>query len=231
MSGLSQAILDMIEDLKLPAQGKVPTERELADLLNASRWQIRQALDELAQEGKVWRHVGKGTFVGQRPAVQMAPLKLLADNVNPMDVIEARRALEPTAAALAAVRAKSSQIAEMQDASRRCASARNIASYEPWDEKFHMTIAAAANNTLIAALYEAVNELRKDVVWVTMKRSILRPERRALFVSQHQKIADAIARRDSDGAFNAMIDHLNTTAESYLKVIHAKNAGMSTFRT
>jgi GntR family transcriptional regulator len=44
----------------------VPSENELKDQYNVSRMTVRQALNNLVNEGYLYRHKGKGTFISQR---------------------------------------------------------------------------------------------------------------------------------------------------------------------
>ena len=53
--------------LSLPDSGRLPPEREMAEALGVSRPALRKALAALEAEGQLWRHVGKGTFLGPRP--------------------------------------------------------------------------------------------------------------------------------------------------------------------
>jgi len=46
----------------LPKDGRLPPEREFADLLGVSRGDLRKALATLEKNGELWRRVGKGTF-------------------------------------------------------------------------------------------------------------------------------------------------------------------------
>ncbi|MBO6901645.1 MAG: FadR family transcriptional regulator [Rhizobiaceae bacterium] len=231
MDGIAKAISDLIEEARLPEGGRLPTERELSERLGASRWQTRQALEKLEKEGRIWRHVGKGTFVGPRPAVDVSALRPLIDSSNPMEIVEARHTIEPALAAMAALRADPGQIAEIQSIGRRCSAARNIEIYEVWDEKLHVAIARAAGNKILLAMFETVNEMRKQVVWSTMRKSTLKPERRAHFSEQHRRIIEAIAARDADAANNAMREHMATNIEVYENVVRAKKFGLSVFRT
>lgn len=56
-------IMDIIEGMDLAASTKLPREEALAEELGVSRTTIRQALNNLASEGIVFRQQGRGTFV------------------------------------------------------------------------------------------------------------------------------------------------------------------------
>lgn len=45
---------------------RIPSEIELAELLNVSRMTVNKVINELTKEGFLHRHPGKGTFVSQR---------------------------------------------------------------------------------------------------------------------------------------------------------------------
>ena len=46
-------------------QGKIPPERILAEMLNVNRFTLRQCLEELIEEGKLYRKPRKGTYVAE----------------------------------------------------------------------------------------------------------------------------------------------------------------------
>lgn len=54
---------------------KLPSERQLCEIYGVSRITIRQALQQLAQEGHIYKEHGKGTFVAPKAYTQ--PLKSL----------------------------------------------------------------------------------------------------------------------------------------------------------
>ncbi|MGO8656855.1 winged helix-turn-helix domain-containing protein, partial [Rhizobium ruizarguesonis] len=45
----------------LDADGKLPTERTLSEMLGVGRRAVRRALEVLEAEGRIWRRQGSGT--------------------------------------------------------------------------------------------------------------------------------------------------------------------------
>jgi GntR family transcriptional repressor for pyruvate dehydrogenase complex len=52
-------LLAMIEGGGLPVDGRLPTERELAESMGIGRRAVRSALESLLDEGLIWRMQGK----------------------------------------------------------------------------------------------------------------------------------------------------------------------------
>jgi GntR family transcriptional regulator len=72
-SQLREILLDLVET-ELDADQSIPSERELSSRFGLSRMTVRQAVDHLVSEGRLYRVQGKGTFVA-RPKIEM-PLRL-----------------------------------------------------------------------------------------------------------------------------------------------------------
>ena len=221
VADLRQRLEEMIGSGVFANGGRLPPERRLAAIMEAPRGSLRKALSLLEAESKIWRHVGRGTFVGPRPTLEDENLVLLCQCSNPSELIEARLLVEPGLAALAATRATSAQISKIIKIAHKCAVARDMEAYETWDESFHRSIAEASGSVLLRSLFNGLNTLRKDIVWGRLKELALRRERRKFYADQHGEIVAAIANRDPEAARQAMWRHLKALEAIYANLEHA----------
>jgi DNA-binding FadR family transcriptional regulator len=214
---LVERLRQAVEDGALAPEGRLPAERDLARRLAVSRRSLRMALAALEKEGVIWRGVGQGTFVSERRprAVQRVPPTMQL--TNPTEVMEARLALEPRLAALAALRATPAEIAEMRACVGRGAAASGLADFERWDSRLHRLVARAVHNELLLALFDTVNAARDDKLWGRLKAASLTPERIAAYSEEHGRIVAAVAERDTDRAADAMTTHLTTVQRHLLR--------------
>lgn len=218
-------IAALIEANNLGPGGRLPPERTLVGQLRTSRWTVRRALDLLEAEGLIWRHVGQGTFVGPKPIAKIAQLHLLSEHTSPSDLIDARLVIEPQLAARAALYGSGAQVAAIRQAYHKSKTARNFEVYETWDEAFHRGIAKASGNHVLFAVFQAINELRREIIWGSMRNWVLRPQAREYFSVQHETILKAITIRDSNAAALAMHNHLRSLERTYSSVTADRQQG------
>jgi len=210
------ALEKLIESGQYPPQSKLAPERQLAAQLQMSRSTIRAALAALESQGKVWRHVGRGTFVGKRPPEREETFPLPADMTNPSEVMEVRLIIEPQIADLAAHRATVADFAFMKQCLDKGEAARDTATYEMWDGALHRAIAEAAGNSLLLALFTAVNAIREHAVWGKLKEETLTDQRRRRYSIQHRNLVRALEQRDAVDSRRLMREHLSAVRDDML---------------
>ncbi|WP_245409813.1 FadR/GntR family transcriptional regulator [Pararhizobium haloflavum] len=200
---------------QLKVNSRLPPERELSQLVGASRGELRKALAILEEEGAVWRHVGKGTFVGDAVITDTYNLAAVAQRTNPQEVMRARFAIEPVLAGEAAHHSSPLDIAALQNCTANSREAASWRHYEAFDNRFHKLIADAAKNQVLSAMFDVLSGIRRTVVWGLDREETDRPPRDHHSFDEHDRIVEAIERRDRAAAAAAMLQHL-VSVERYL---------------
>ncbi len=195
----------------LPRDGRLPPERELAAALGVSRAALRKALAVLEAEGQLWRHVGRGTFLGSRPLDAIGDVAAVARETGPAAVMEARLSLEPECARLAALKASGAQVAHLHVLLRRPHPV-TWRQFEGLDAEFHRAVAEAADNAVLLHLFDTLSAIRRAVTW-GRTRTGEGPTADHHSFAEHAAIVDAIAARDPARARAAMQSHIATVRD------------------
>jgi DNA-binding FadR family transcriptional regulator len=196
---------------EVPESGRLPPERILAAQFQVTRAELRKALAVLETEGRLRRHVGRGTFLAAARGASRSRIDELAEGTTPRDAMQARLAVEPELARLAALNATTSQIAEMRSL---CAQLRRVSTwrdYETIDARFHTLIAEASGSRLLVEIHHIINGVRRKVVWGHLNVRPVGPSADYHSFNEHDALVEAIASRDRRGAAEAMRQHLNAT--------------------
>lgn len=192
---------------------KLPTERELVELLEAPRSAIRRALAALEREELIVRHIGRGTFVADTTAATQ--LRAPADT-SPAEIMQTRVLFEPQLAQLAARVARQADLAHVEHCLRRSATTTDYAEFEAWDSELHRAIAHAAHNTLLLNLFDTMNAARTLPVWGNLKKRSFNRAQRHRYYQDHATIVQALRDRDPAAAASAMATHLATVTTNLL---------------
>jgi len=204
---------EMIHSGELSAGDRLPPERDLAKLLGVSRPTLRAGIRSLSAVGILQSRQGAGTFVAaaeESPTLDSSPLRMLSalHGFTSDEMFEARLALEMSIAGLAARRATSEQMTQLaEEIAGMYASLDNPEQYLVHDMRFHQIVAAASGNRILTSLMNMVATILFEYRSKTVKRAKDLKES----AEQHHNIYRALRDRDSDGAEQAMHDHLVET--------------------
>lgn len=186
------------------APGERLAEQQLAEELGASRTPVREALRRLALEGFVVLVPRRGAYVAG----------LSFKDMN--DVFELRMALEGLAAALAAERITQEELAALERGVAELAEAIEGGVSERLaqiDADFHNLIYMASRNRrlmqIVANLSDQIQSFRI--------RSLAVPGRLKATLSEHRRLAAAIARRDAPAARRLAEEHIRCAEAILLK--------------
>ena len=203
-------ICDLIEQRGLTTNDRLPSEVEMVKLLGVSRPILRQALERLKSEGRLYAVRGSGNYVGSKLGVSplnFGPFSQLDDLKRFM---EFRLILEGEAAALAALSADADAV-ELVTKRRLQLDARLALQEQALEEDiaFHMAVAAASGNRYFELTMAACMEQIRVSIESTSAIRPRAPAVRADYVSEeHRLIDEAIRSKDPSAARNAMTKHL-----------------------
>lgn len=195
---------------------RLPSERVLALTYGVSRPTVREAILALEVDGLVEVRQGSGVYV--IASATQSGVRAEAD-VGPFELLEARRAIEGEACALAATRISEAEIealtailAEMQSAD-----GEDVERSEEADRRFHMTIATATQNSGMVAAVEMLWAARARSPQYQLMSSKAHAAGVVPLIHEHAAIIEALRRRDPDAARDAMRDHLNRVLDSLME--------------
>jgi DNA-binding FadR family transcriptional regulator len=207
----------LIEVRDVQVAGRLPPERLLAEQIGVSRRAVRHALDMLEAEGRITRQQGRGTLICDARAETLDLGEQLAKLTNPVDTLEARMAIEPTLARLAALRGTQADFDKLFEAADASRDANDPISYEKADAAFHRRIALAARNPLLVTIFEAVLHVASDRSWRHGRETAHCINNQARYAGAHRTIAAAICERNPKSAEEAMRTHLAVVQQQLIE--------------
>ena len=225
VESIVEQIVRQIQAGRLKPGDKLPSERQLIEMLSVGRSSIREALQGLAAIGVVESRAGQGTFVSQ--SVQM----LMPDIDNPalpaslqremrLKLIEARRMVEVDIAGSAAQRATDEGVAQLRDLFASYKAAIEVRAYAQAaraNYQFHMLLAKMTQNPFVAPMVDHLlrtvpTSLRESEFVLLADANV--QEIVAVEVELHQRLVDAVAAHDADAARQGMEAHMRFEEES-----------------
>lgn len=159
-----QSLRSSIVEGQLRTGTRLPTERALATRFGAARNTVRKTMNQLADEGLIIRHVGRGTFVA-RNKTKDGEDRSSQPEFSLGELLEARLMFEPTLAELVAERASEQDLAAL---SAYLEALRNAGSWSEFKEAkyaLHLAIVRASHNSFLISVFERIIESRRRTGW------------------------------------------------------------------
>lgn len=178
------------------------SETQLSKYLGISRTPVREALQQLAQEGLVQIIPGRAVTIASRSIAEV------------LNAVHIRSLLEPELARLAAESATAGQVELLQQTVEEMAAAAHSNDQATWSRvntRYHELMSEACPNQLLG---ELVLQMCNRVHHLADIDSQTNPARITACTQEHQRIVEAIAARNPQLAEQAMHDHIRELRES-----------------
>jgi len=210
---VADQILQALARGELKEGDRLPSDRELAQLMGVSRPTVREGLLALQLAGLVEVRPGEGAYITGQDNGSRALESLPGLSMEPAEVIEARLMVEPVIARLAAERHDAGSLETLRENIERCAEVAEQAdgakSFARVGLEFHSLLAPVSDNRYLSHFCISLVDVVEHPLWELLNRQIMRPvQARRGQVAEHRAILDAIERRDAVGAEQSMSEHL-----------------------
>lgn len=196
---------------------RLPSERDIADLLGVSRESVRGAIRILEDEGYVESRRGASgglTVTALSEPVARTAERLRADRDALLHLMEFRRVNECLAARLAARRRTDRDLAALGEAVEALKDATDIRRFRRADAAFHLAVAVAAGNPhverAILEAREAIFLLHGNLDYELVHETTS---------DAHAGILAAIAAGDAEAAEAAMDEHMSVALREICRVL------------
>ena len=216
---VARQIARLIEQNAKDKSWRMPTERDLAEELGVSRPVVREAVIALEMRGIVEVR-GRAGIVVLPPRAGSFGFELVGGDIGPgpFELLEARLAIESSAAALAAERATKYDLLALEECIAQMERETEVLLLqEKGDRDFHMTIARMTNNSIIVSMIETLWAQRDEsVMWKKLHEHIHAESVRPLWIGDHHAILSALRMRHPDAAYKAMARHIRNVMSELL---------------
>jgi GntR family transcriptional regulator, transcriptional repressor for pyruvate dehydrogenase complex len=215
---VAEQLLGEIRRRGLAPGTRMPSERELMQALGVGRSTVREALNGLAMLGVIEIRHGQGAFVAQEAVGVTTPeiAAALAKGVT-RDLLEARRPVETAIARFAALRRTPVDLAEIEDVlakhERALANGRQAAR---WSVRFHLELAEAAHNEVLAGFVASFAKLLAERGPVLEKLDGYRDWE----LAEHRGLYEAVSDGDAELAARRMDAHLEQVEAYHARLPH-----------
>ena len=204
----------MITSGQWSAGTRLPSEKELMNMFNASRISIREPLKQLVSLGVVETRHGSGTYVlGFNENSFVAPLKqMYVQALTKQDVLKILevRQIEITTVSLAAERSDKAGVDKLRQIHMKMENGINdIHIHHITDFEFHLQINKMSNNPYFLQISQIMYDILEKAFGAIVR--IMGPQK-ALYY--HPMLIDTIERHYIHEAKMVMQEHLETTIEA-----------------
>lgn len=189
---------------------KLPVEKELCEQLGVGRGTVREAFRMLEATGYVELRPGKGAFAARTSEVELNDIFqwFSEHEVETMDFLEVRMAIEPLSVRLAIGRCSDEDVAQLEAIHQKFIHAveeNDVPNIVIYDEKFHAAIVGFSRNQLLISISKQVEAHVKNF----RSRTFYIPQNAQNAILPHERILNAFRCRDAAAGEKSMQAHLN----------------------
>lgn len=220
---IAEQIVNKIQSGEYPKGAKLPPERSIAEQMGVGRPSVREAISALQIVGILESRPGDGTYVQNRNDTEdlaVRAFNVLEESDSPLQILQARKALEIGVAQLAISEAADEDLRLVQDALDEKidkGKGGQYSEYLRYGKKFHLAIARATKNPVILRMMDNLLNASQQPLSVSMRQRFYEEDSNRItqMLDNHLDILRAIMERDTEKAIAAMEQHFHLLIEQF----------------
>ncbi|WP_346890213.1 FadR/GntR family transcriptional regulator [Clostridium sp. UBA1056] len=217
-----QHIKKLLLNEQLSLGDKLPTERELSEILSLSRNSIREAIKIMENMGIIESRHGSGNYlVGNigKSFTDSLSMMVLMKRVDYLEISQLRRGIEIQALSLAMNIITEDDLSSLNLLVNKMYVCNEI-QQATLDKEFHYTIVALCKNDLMLSIMQSLSEICEQFIEYVLNGT-LKNEKNP-FIKLHKKILESLVQKDLSMGIEAINEHYDIIDES---LINEKNSG------
>ena len=204
-----------IKSRQVNAGARLPPERRLAEQFRVSRHSLREAIRIMERQGALSVRHGSGIYLNpDQLDYELTTIfhATIIEKQRLKEIFHFRSIIEPDIAALAARNISENDLHQLHNILTRQATETGTDIHLALDVEFHLLIAENSQNHVHSNVLKALSPYMED------SRTPLHntKERRALFLTGHHRIFNALKTHNPRAAEEAMRDHIADVASCIL---------------
>lgn len=209
-----EKVIDYIEshilDGHFEVGDKLPSERELSQMLSVSRNSVREGIRILEVIGVISSQHGIGNYIADhfdKTLVQVMTMMYALEKMTYNEIREFRYAVEFQAVVLAMDNISKEQVKKLQENLDILEHSSDEEEQVLSDKMIHYTIVEASGNRLVIANYLALTKIMDSFIRETRSK-IMRDERNSIaFQGIHRHLVEAICDKNLEMGKRALDEH------------------------
>lgn len=220
-----EKVLNHIQNMILKGKyclgDRLPSEQELAELLNISPEAVAEGYRTLHMMGLLEYQKNSGNYITghfEKNLITSLSLMFALQKLDYAQISQLRGGLELKAVELACETRSDSHLKELHSIIREMRSSTDEEKNAALDAKFHYTIALISQNKLIIDILQALSSITGTFIYDMRGHILAQGEYKESLQLSHEQIVQGIERKDFPMAERALKEHFKIVDQSLLNL-------------
>jgi GntR family transcriptional repressor for pyruvate dehydrogenase complex len=213
-----EQIKSKIKSGEIKKGDRLPSEREMSELIGVSRTSVREAIRALEVVGLVESKQGAGNYIKtnfDNSLFEPLSVMFMLQESSVKEMYDLRETLELECAKLSAKNIEDNELALLTAIVDRMYLAGSEEESLELDIKFHYLIAKTSRNVLLINMLDVISQLMDEFIQKSRMQILHEGNTKESLLEIHENLLRALKCRDESKVCNAMKEHFDLIRKSY----------------